>query len=69
MKAFTERQRQILKHRLARAIAWDKLATYERDNANRTAECVLDELEQSFLGAAAQRRGVLAIVERLEQTA
>jgi hypothetical protein len=67
MSMFTEHQRDLLKHRIARAILWSNAKTYELDAANYTAAAVVRELEMSGFSAAAQRRAVEKVVISLEE--
>jgi hypothetical protein len=69
MKAamFTSHQRDILRHRIERAVLWRGASQADREYATRTANVVLDELETSGFSAAAQRRGVEKIVASLDE--
>jgi hypothetical protein len=69
MSAFTPRQRDVLKRRLARAICWAQSETFKREAANYLAEKLVEDLEDGFVSAAAQRRAIANIADRMEQTA
>lgn len=68
MSIFTPHQRDILIRRISRALLWHNTTQYQRDEANRTARAVVEELEVSGFSAAAQRRAVENVVTQLERT-
>jgi hypothetical protein len=65
----TQRERDILHRRISRALCWSQVPEPYRNEANRLATVVLDEMDKSATSAATQRRAVQNIVTRLEQTA
>jgi len=69
MTAFTPRQREVLKRRLARAICWAETETFRRDRAIYLAESLTADLEDGFVSAASQRRAIANIADRLEKSA
>ena len=66
MPVLTERQRAALQRRLARAICWEEATSYQRQEANRIAKCVLDEMNEAGIDGPSVRRAVVAIAERAE---
>lgn len=66
---FTQRQRAVLKNRLAKAIRWHHSQTFEKENAERLAETLIVDMESSYLDSAAQRRAIVNLSEKLERTA
>lgn len=67
MSVFTAKQRAALHIRISRAICWKNAPSTYRDDANRIATAVLDEIEGSQFSAMALRRGTVAIIKSLEE--
>ena len=67
--ALSQKQRNILHHRLARALLWEQAAVASQQYASRLATVVLDEMEKSAFSAATQRRAVQNIIARIDDVA
>ena len=68
-RMFTEKQRDVLRRRLERAIVWANAETFKRDSARYIATQVIDELEVSGFAAGTQRRAIEKIVASLDDAA
>jgi hypothetical protein len=69
MSTFTVHQRDLLRHRIERAIAWQRTMSTDKDSIRAVANTIVNELELSGFSAATQRRAIDKVVENLEQTA
>ena len=65
----TPRQREVLEHRIARAICWAQSEVYRRDAAVRIARHVVNEIDAAGSDGKAAERAVTAITERLDRSA
>ena len=66
---FTQRQRDTLVYRLTRQVLWSNAQQFERDNAQRIALRIVDELDMLGFTAGTQRRAVEKIVASLDDAA
>ena len=66
---FTTRQRAVLKDRLAKAIRWHKTPAHEREWDDQLAETQIRDMEATFNDAAAGRRAIVNLAEKLEKSA
>ena len=66
MSKLTPRQRDVLHKRIALALCWYAVPGAYRDDANRSANRVLDAIEDASTSAMALRRGVDAVVRSVE---
>lgn len=65
----TPRQREIVVNRIARAIVWKKVQSYERDDAKSMALAIVRDMEGLASEASTTKVAVRNIVARLEETA
>lgn len=65
----TDHQRIILERRVARALCWADTENLKRDRFNYLATVVVRELAEGGHTASAQRRAVVNLVDRIEETA
>jgi hypothetical protein len=69
MSTLTSRQREVLQHRIERAICWAQSSGTNKDQARYIARIVMDEINSAGLDGKASERAVTAIASRLEQSA
>lgn len=69
MTTLTQRQKEVLQHRIARAICWTQVPVTYRDEANRLARAIVSEIDAAGSDGKAAERAVTAIASRLEQSA
>lgn len=69
MTTLTTRQKEVLQHRIARAICWAQVPVHYRDEASRLARSVVNEIAVAGTDGKAAERAVTAIASRLEQSA
>ena len=68
MGKLTEAQRSAVIRRLERAILWAQSPTASKDIARHLAIVVVNDLDRIEADASATRRGLVKIIDRLEQT-
>ena len=69
MGVFTEKQKEVLVHRVALAVRWRASAQSDRDYALAIAETVVKELDLIHSSAAMGRRAITALADKMERTA
>ena len=58
MRPLTEHQRELAEHRVALALAWQRLPQFDKDAVMWTARAVVRELERGAVHGASEKRGL-----------